>query len=713
MAKLTKSLAQSIVPDNLKEIELFKVVVDVFIEYMEENSKLTLDSTKFLDLDNEVVFEELLKIYARNFYEVVLKARNNLELIRKLTKIHKNFNVDFDPSRLNLELSKLINPETLTLLKNFQQSKGTLRAIEYVFDIFNKIQFEEEILQSDAVFEVKETGNLLEYSVETNMLKDIYETFIKPLTHPVGWKYVYARLIQLSFKEYFFVDEVYKINILQVYNSNGLTDDFKLNRGFLFQNTENGTAILENGSPKTYTAQNKNVLNVTRFGKKYNILSLDSEINLVQDPTVKSITTKDDTKTDNTTVSIEFASGEILEQTSNPRTLTLYYGTGPNDLNKKIKKDYTPFISEYSLYLNYTTELKFRVKDTIGFEAQTGFSDTTGTRLHCGCGNAYVGTPLVVGQTRINETDYTNEVTLNNLNLKVGEYKQCFLGVKFNKPRMLVYLDLAQFSQSDYPLTISLNGDEFKIDYIEGLQQRIIKFNNIVIHEKDVLEYGYILNSFELSITSNNEVIESISFNLIPRLKYLVDEIQKSDFNFEVSEDGLNYTRDGETIDFSVLPENPNYPQDITELENIQLVWDYIEYQYYAQIGELSQSTGDKDYLKSIELLSYKPPRHYSNIVGNFKVGGSGFAYSPKDSKFVLVTHNGAICSDSFSIETYKDWHYSSAGTRLFVNCGNAYVGNGETCGASHVADKHYLEEPPAAGEQGWPIADSFSIESV
>ncbi len=643
---ITQNIAKSIIPDNLREVELFNKIVEIFIEYMQETSQLSLDTTNLFNKPKEEFFEEIIKIYARNFYEVVEKSKNNPVLKEKIIQEHKKFNLEYT-DKLSISVLNLLDLDKLTLLKNFQQSKGNLKSIEFIYEIFNKIQFENSILQNDKIFEVSNTENIMEYQVKTNMLEEIFVNFVKPLTHPIGWKYVYSRLVTEIFKDYFFVEEIYDISILQVYHKD-FTDDFKLNRGFLFENDLQGNALLENGLPRVYKAENKDVLNVTRFGSFYKTLSLDSEVNLVQNPVVANIETTYNQTQENTTITITFKSGEILEQTSNPRTLRLYYGKGPNDLNKTIKKDYTPFIGSYSLYLNYNTRLELKLKDKIDFKSSSGFLETTGNKLFCGCGNAYVSKDLKCGDKVLNQTDYNAQTIVSPLSLSL-EPRQVFKGVKYKYPKMYFYIDLTKIKKTEFPLTISLDGDAFTLNYTKK-HIKIVRFNGIKINKTGTLENGYYDKTFQLEIINQNgELIESINFNLIPRTDYTQEDLTKSDMDFEKS---LNneFSRDSYILDIGNIQIPDNFPGNA---ESYSLVWDYIEYTYFADIG-LSQTPKIKNYIDSFELFNYKPPLYYSNLIGHFRIAGNDFGYNQVNQKLILLGSQGWFVNDEFSIEAFN-----------------------------------------------------------
>lgn len=657
---ITKQLIQNIVPDNLKDIELYKVTVDAFMEYMEENAQLSLDVANIYNENNPKIYEEILKIYANCFFRVIEEAKLNQNLQNEIVAYHKKFNIDYDVSRLQLDLKKFLTFEDLRLLKLFQQSKGNISAMEYIHSIFNRIQFEDISLQSDTTFSIEETGNPLEYKINSNMIQSVFEQFVKPLSHPVGWKYVFTKITEVAFKEYLFSSESYDFSILQI---NGPEiDNFKTNRGFLFETDAKGSALTLNGSPKIYKAENKDVLQVTRFGKYYPVLELDSEINLIQEPGVSKILEETidiiigNQRLSTNHVKITFKSGEILEQydpydpsTKKP-SLILYYGTGPNDLKQTIKKDYSPYFSDYKLNYSYNSKLTFTLKDTLNFIQETGYVDSVGSKVVCGSG--VCGSGIKCGQTELsNLTDYNKEISIANQSIKYSDYpldsinktRQVFKGVKYKYPRFFIYLDLTKIDKSEFPLSISLNDTYQSLEY-DYHHTKVLRFEGFTINDKYALTSGYSQETYNLKIYSSNSILlEEVEFNMIPRIKVKRTKESRDDFNFEVEKSG--YSRDSIRLDDSYeYPENWD-----SSNESYQLSWDLLEYTYYAEVGQLSQYAKDEMKIEAYDAFNYKAPRYYSNLIGHFIVSPIDYGYL--NQKLVPIYSDPSICYDDFEIE--------------------------------------------------------------
>lgn len=661
---ILKELVLELIPDSLKSSSLFNDVLSILVEYLEENSKETLDILNVYNEDSNA-YPEIINTYAHNFMDIIKRAKDNVYLQDKLVAVHKKFGIDYDVTKLNINPNKILNRDNLELLKNFYQTKGTLKSFRYVYDIFNKLQLEDSALQSESVFDVSESSEMLTYDLKTNMMMELYEQFVKPMIHPLGWAYIYSRLVQTSFKDYMFVSEVYNILHFTIDNTRdkSLTDDFKLNRGHLFETLEDGSARLINGLPNTYPAINETTYQVFRLGKYYNELSLESEICLVQDPNVIKVETGENGQTGDNWIRIDFASGEYIEQHSiDPelgiRTLRLYYGTGPNALNQTIKKDYTPFIGEYGLDIQYTTEFKTQTLENLTLEMTHGFFDTCGAMLFCGAGNAIASNANICGSKRLGNVTDSNALTRIksiSLNPKYQNTRQSFLGFKYKYPSVFLYINLENYAPEEFPLTLTLEGSNFTIDYT-GQKKTIIQADGIYLNQRYTLDYGYTDKEYTCSIYSKDNLIEECKFRLVPNIEATKKQVELVDFNFDYNPDlertiGAGYSREATMqyfTDFAPPPHIDAYA------DTWELTWEHIEYYYYANIGSLSQLPVS-NFIKEVDVYDYLYPKYFSNMVGHFKLYDYQVSYDASKGRLVGCYPSGSICSDfEFSIVSIK-----------------------------------------------------------
>lgn len=422
-----KSIAKNLVPENYKSNQFIMDVLDVFVDYIYDNSSLAIDINNLYNSKNEVLYEEIIKTYAANFYKTITDGSRNHKLTEAVRKAHEKYGFNFDETQLDINAIHLLSQEQLELFKNFQQSKGTLRSIEFIYRIIEQLNIESFVLETDGQLTIEPGENIFEYRVYGSMLPEIFEAFVKPLAHPVGWTYLFTRTYALKFEDYFLCKEVYDVNIFRVTNEDpDYEDNFKTNIGYLFETDSDNNIIYENNKPKTYKADGTPVFNVTRFGVNYPELTLESELKLVKNPTIKTIE-KTSIKGNDKLV-IYFESGEKLEQNSNPRNLILYYYNGINSLNQEIKKDYTNFLSKRALELDYDRRVVTTIKDKYQFQIDFGLASTTGKFAAIGAGNMYLGSDnWVLGKTRVDvDTPVTYGTRVRNKVLQTSDFKALY-----------------------------------------------------------------------------------------------------------------------------------------------------------------------------------------------------------------------------------------------------------------------------------------------
>lgn len=422
-----KAIAKNLIPENFRENKLITEVIDIFVDYIWENSNIAIDVNNLYNQKNTVLYEEIIKTYAANFYKTITDGSKNHKLASQVKKAHEKWGFDFDDVRLDIKAIDLLNKEQLELFKGFQQSKGTLNSIEFIYKIVEQLNIESFALETDGELKIYPGENIFEYVVEGSMLPEIFEAFVKPLAHPVGWIYLYLRTYVLKFDDYLLSKEVFNVKTFRIICENtDKEDNFKNNTGYLFETNSDGSIIYENNSPKCYEVKKEPAFNVTRLGVTYPVLTLESELCLVENQTIKTIE-KSSIKGNNR-ITIYFESGEYLEQNSNPKSLILYYGKGPNDLNQKIKKDYTNFLNKCALDLDYDRTVVTAIKDSTNFMVSFGLANTLGRIAAVGAGNVFVGNgPYRLGDFLINPNiPVTYGTRISDKILKASSYKALY-----------------------------------------------------------------------------------------------------------------------------------------------------------------------------------------------------------------------------------------------------------------------------------------------
>ena len=419
-------IVKNLIPENIRNIKLIKDSIDVFLQHIIDNSNIAIDIANIFDENKTALYEEFVKIYLKNMYLVLTDSNYNQQLNAKLTKLYKLAGLkDFKEITISDDVLKILNKDIIFGNKAFKNSKGISTSIEYVYHLIEQLELQQSILRGDGYFRFIEGDEVFEYTIEGSLLQEIYEHFVKPLSHPVGWTYSYNRLYELYFKDYFLVKPVYKFNYFYVgcqWGQSDKKDDYKANLGYLPFTDSDGNNIkqkdgvlifadnnekypFENLEDLMFVANHKDVkldIPIIRDGNSYDVFPADMN-NLVKDNNVIEIlqyTSGKDTITE-----VYFKSGEKLEGHTFPRSLKLLYWNNPDTpLNARgeitiVKKDYDDVLGHCGLNLDYTVEMVTEIVEELAFYEDFGIASSY-AKLNA-VGGIYCGR-FVVGQRYTN-----------------------------------------------------------------------------------------------------------------------------------------------------------------------------------------------------------------------------------------------------------------------------------------------------------------------
>lgn len=419
-----KNIVKSIIPDNIKEIKLIQEAIDIFISEIMEKSNLALDVFHLYSDKNEVMFEEVIKVFVKNIYDTITKNINNEILIKRLDELYQKAGYkNFRDIKINNNILNILTKETVESIKLFQQTKGHKFGIEFIYRLVEDMNWQQGIVESDGYFNFYEGNNEFEYYVEGSLIAELFEYFVKPLAHPVGWAYIYLRVINLHFTDYFLSKPVITIKEFEVGCQKGLDkrkDDYKNNIGYLPETDKNDEQIEQ----KFYLADGNIKSSITRHGQFFENLDLPSELKLVLNNKVKNIEELTFGKSHN--ISIYFESGELLEFKSNPRSLILYYFESENPLNAKIKKNYNNYLGHCGLNLKYDRKVVTTLKDKIQFAIDFGLSNTVGFLNVLGAGNNFLNGKISLGQKYLERVPLTYKSKVKNDFINSSNYKNLY-----------------------------------------------------------------------------------------------------------------------------------------------------------------------------------------------------------------------------------------------------------------------------------------------
>jgi hypothetical protein len=349
---MLKEIIPAITPSNIKDIPLLKDSLDIFLDYLTKHSDISIDIKNILDQNKVPLYEEFVKIYLNAIYGVLTKSEHNEALYDALKTNYFAAGLNIDDIDLSVDITKLLTEDYILTNKHYKQSKGTPTAMEYIFNIIIDSGVQNDFLGDNiGRFQYYEGKNLFEYTIEGTMIDAIYEHYVKPLTHPVGWAYFYQRVFYQSFTDYFDLKFDY------TFTSNGL--EVRCMNGDIY-NKDNYLTNISHDDQQLVDDNTVVFINVSHLGRG-------------------------DSATKRTTV--YFESGEELVSDDNPRSLKLMRD---ND----VLINYDDYEGNCGLYLDYTVKVISTVDDDIGFEDISSIASTTGKKNVVGAGNVYVGATI-------------------------------------------------------------------------------------------------------------------------------------------------------------------------------------------------------------------------------------------------------------------------------------------------------------------------------
>ncbi|UOK16789.1 hypothetical protein [Vibrio phage phiKT1024] len=317
MAKDLQNIFDSITPDNIKDIPLIEDAMSIFIESLEELSKESIDIKNVYS--NEIIREELIKIYLDDLYRVFKNIQLNQKIIDRIDSLNSIYGNDsqyFNKDAI-LNMASYLNDEHFMTIKAFKESKGTEKAIEYMYSLISVFVSPSDNGESFQLIE----NDVFDYTIRGELPEEFYNYIVAPLAHPLGFTYTYEQYLSLVLEDFFPGENIsYDIIDLEVRclfpDGTTKTTDFK------YYYDSNGNVITdENGTPIERVVKEVTVINDVGERRK----------------------------------KILFEDGTYLLQisTTNGRTKVYFY-----DENDELIKEFTQQCSIYFNYnFNYDTSL--------------------------------------------------------------------------------------------------------------------------------------------------------------------------------------------------------------------------------------------------------------------------------------------------------------------------------------------------------------------
>lgn len=141
--------------------------------------------------------EKLAEVYMNNFYTTALKTRNSHTLRTSLMHVFKRYDIDIteiDEKRLLFRnVNALFYAPRFLTNKEYNLKKGKSITFKYATLAAWEAKIE-GALTTDAFFCEYTTTGVFQYQINSVILKDVYDVFVKPLAHPLGMHGYYTKI---------------------------------------------------------------------------------------------------------------------------------------------------------------------------------------------------------------------------------------------------------------------------------------------------------------------------------------------------------------------------------------------------------------------------------------------------------------------------------------------------------------------------------------
>lgn len=346
-----KEIFNAITPENIKDIPLLKTAMDIFIDNLEENSVVAADISKiyentYQETDSDIVKAAksnlrggLLDVYLSAFFNVISNSQNNTVVKSKLESLGIT-----DVPFIN-DVKRILNDEYFVTNKSFKEKLGTKTSINYAYNLTKFLESAENG-NDMKLYEEKP----FHFRTEGSIFKEMYESLVKPLAHPLGFTYSYNQIIKESLSDLFGVEISYNIFTVEIRNIDGRVHVFSES------NSEQYVKSLYVGS---------RINEVT--GKVFTDEEYDALVTVYLNKVVSGFT--DGIIETRIVRSLNFTDGTFLQQKTNPIEITyMKYADYLAGVNTSL---YNYNNSHWSLYVDYESDFIFQYTDEINQYLET------------------------------------------------------------------------------------------------------------------------------------------------------------------------------------------------------------------------------------------------------------------------------------------------------------------------------------------------------
>ncbi len=172
---------------------------DKVYDYIDESKIIKQAGKKAFFVNSMLGLQDKLAFtYMNNFYTTATKAKTNHFLHQKMTYLFKKHQIPEENRQMMFkDINDLFKAERFVTNKEFNTKKGKVIALEYAAKASWDSQME-GALTSSAFFVDHITNDVFDYSVESTILPDIWNAFVKPVAHPLGMVGDYTKICKIA-----------------------------------------------------------------------------------------------------------------------------------------------------------------------------------------------------------------------------------------------------------------------------------------------------------------------------------------------------------------------------------------------------------------------------------------------------------------------------------------------------------------------------------
>ena len=151
--------------------------------------------------------DKLAYTFMNNVYVVSERVKHDWKLRAKLEELMKKSGYGnlINKTEFFENINDLFTENAFLSQREFNLRKGQQRSLYYTFKKADEAKIQGEALRRPFYYHY-ESPAPFEYKVESSLIPDIFESFIKPLAHPIGFVYDFLSVCSNEFEETPFID---------------------------------------------------------------------------------------------------------------------------------------------------------------------------------------------------------------------------------------------------------------------------------------------------------------------------------------------------------------------------------------------------------------------------------------------------------------------------------------------------------------------------